>query len=137
MNPTVLRARYLDDSVATASPARLLCMLYDRLVLDLDRAAEALPSGPLAAAPHLRHAQDVVLALRASLDEDAWAGAAGLAQLYDFLVRELLLVQTGSDAERLAACRDLVAPLRDTWYEAADLVRSQRADVPAPRQHSA
>ena len=42
---TDLRARYLADSVATASPARLLTLLYDRLLLDLHRAGSALESG--------------------------------------------------------------------------------------------
>ena len=134
MNSTALRARYLNDSVTTASPSRLLCMLYDRLVLDLERAATALPEGPLQAAPHLRHAQEIVLSLRASLDTDAWSGAAGLASLYDFLVREFVLVQSRSDPERLEACLELVRPLRDAWHEAADMVRAQGARIPAPRQ---
>jgi flagellar protein FliS len=134
VNSTALRARYLNDSVTTASPSRLLCMLYDRLVLDLERAATALADGPLEAAPHLRHAQEIVLSLRASLDVDAWSGAAGLAALYDFLVRELLLVQSRCDPERLQGCLELVRPLRDTWHEAADMVRAQGARIPAPRQ---
>lgn len=134
MNSNALRARYLDDAVATASPSRLLCMLYDRLVLDLERAHLALPLGPLEAAPHLRHAQEIVLSLRASLDTDAWSGAQGLGALYDFLVRELLLVQTRCDPERLQACLDLVIPLRETWHEAAEIVRTRVIGVPAPRQ---
>ncbi len=31
-----LRARYMGDTVATASPQQLLVMLYDRLALDLE-----------------------------------------------------------------------------------------------------
>ena len=40
MSAASLRARYLGDSVATRSPQQLLVMLYDRLALDLERAAE-------------------------------------------------------------------------------------------------
>ena len=32
------RNAYVNDAIETASPQRLLCMLYDRLVLDLMRA---------------------------------------------------------------------------------------------------
>ena len=35
MNASMIRNRYVGDSVATASPARLVTMLYDRLVRDL------------------------------------------------------------------------------------------------------
>lgn len=37
MNSDAQRAQFLNDTVLSASPARLLTMLYDRLVLDLDR----------------------------------------------------------------------------------------------------
>jgi phosphoenolpyruvate synthase/pyruvate phosphate dikinase len=38
MSAASLRARYLGDAVATASPQQVLVMLYDRLALDLERA---------------------------------------------------------------------------------------------------
>ncbi len=65
MNYAAVRARYLDDAVATASPAKLLTMLYDRLVLDLERAETAQRAGDRAGAgPHLLHAQDIVVRAR-------------------------------------------------------------------------
>jgi flagellar protein FliS len=118
-NPA-LRARYMADSIATASPARLLVMLYDRLVLDLERAEEALLARDRAAAgQQLLHAQDIVLELRTSLRVDAWAGAPGLASLYTFLLTELVRANVGGDAARVASCRGLVKPLADAWREAA------------------
>lgn len=140
MNSAALRSRYVTNDVTTASPTRLLCMLYDRLLLDLDRAAEALPSGPVTAIPHLRHATDIIMSLRASLDLDAWSGSAALASLYDYLLRELLLVQTEVNADRLATCRELIAPLRDAWHEAEAELRSgasQGTPIPTPRPASA
>jgi flagellar protein FliS len=118
-NPA-MRGRYLADSVATASPARLLTMLYDRLVLDLSRAEEALRSGDRTVAwQQLVHAQDIVLELRTSLNMDAWDGADGLAQIYTWLLTELVGANVDADAERVAACRGLVEPLRDAWRDAA------------------
>lgn len=114
------RDTYLAASVQTASPARLLVMLYDRLSLDLQRASAALAGGDKAAAhAPLLHAQDIVLELNASLRPDAWSGGPGLASLYDFLHRELVRANLGKDHEATEFCLKLVNELRDTWREAA------------------
>ena len=114
------RARYAADSLATASPARLLVMLYDRLVRDLVTAEEAIRSGRLGAASEdLLHAQAIVLELRTNLDLDVWDGARGLADLYTYLHGELVAANVRKDADRTAQCRRLVEPLRDAWREAA------------------
>ena len=114
-----IRARYLADSVATASPAKLLVMLYDRLVVDLNRGEQALIAGDRAEAnTQLKHAQDIVTELHVSLDLQAWDGAAGLASLYTFVETELINANIRGDAAKVAAVRDLIEPLRETWREA-------------------
>ncbi len=119
MTSPAQRARYLADSVATASPARLLLMLYDRLVLDLGQAEESLRAGERESAnDRLQNAQAIVIELRASLDPTAWSGGPGLASLYSFLLTELIGVNVRGDADRAGACRRLVEPLRDAWREA-------------------
>ena len=118
-----LRNRYLQDSVNTASPAKLLLMLYDRLILDLGRAEEALRAGEREVAnAEVNHAQEIVIELRVSLDVEAWSGAPGLANLYGFLLTELIGANIAKDAGRIAACRGLVEPLRDAWREASTAV---------------
>ena len=118
-NPA-MRERYLADNVATASPAKLLVMLYDRLVLDLTRAEQALIAGDRSeASGQLLHAQEIVLELRTSLDTAAWEGGPGLADLYGFILSELIGANVGADGARVASCRGLIEPLRDAWREAA------------------
>jgi flagellar secretion chaperone FliS len=120
MSSPALRDRYLADSVNTASPGKLLVMLYDRLVMDLIQGEEALRTGDREqAAGKLTHAQEIVLELRTTLDLDAWSGAPGLANLYGFLITELIGANIKRDAEKVAACRVLIEPLRDAWREAA------------------
>lgn len=115
-----LRDRYLQDSISTASPGKLLLMLYDRLVLDLGKAEEALRADDRDKAYDLlNHAQEIVLELRVSLDVEAWSGGPGLANLYGFLLTELIGANIARDADRVAGCRTLVEPLRDAWREAA------------------
>ena len=119
MTNPALRNRYLADTVATASPGQLLVMLYDRLVVDLTQAEDALrTSDHTTAAGRLMHAQDIVAELRATLDVNVWDGAAGLAQLYGFLFSQLIKANIQRDPTLVTACREVVEPLRDAWREA-------------------
>ena len=120
MSTASLRARYLGDTVTTASLQRLLVMLYDRLVLDLVNAesyAQGLDFERMSS--ELQHAQDIVLELRTSLDVTVWDGAQGLSDLYTFIYGELLAANIKRDAAKISTCRGLVEPLRDAWRQAA------------------
>lgn len=124
----LLRDRYVNDTIQTASPARLLLMLFDRLCLDLELAEAALQCRDLASASQrLVHAQDITLELHASLDHRAWDAAAQLAQVYAFLFRRLIDANVAKDPAIVGECRRLVEPLRDTWQAAA---RLQHASQP-------
>ena len=132
MTNPALRTRYLAESVATASPGQLLVMLYDRLVVDLTQAEDALRARDNAtASARLMHAQDIVSELRGSLDLAAWDGAAGLAQLYGFLFTRLIKANVGSDADLVAECRAVVEPLRDAWREALVATRAATPEAAA------
>lgn len=127
-----VRTRFLADAVATAGPARLLTMLYDRLLLDLDRGEVALRAGQRAeGTQHLAHAQEIVAELITNLDVEAWDGGDRLLSIYTFLLSELIGASLAGDADRVVACRAVVAPLAETWREAAQVVAH---DVPAPRR---
>jgi flagellar protein FliS len=125
-----LRNRYLEDSINTASPARLLVMLYDRLVLDLVQGEEGIRTNNRdMASERINHAQEIVLELRTTLDVDAWDGAPGLASLYGFLLTELIQANIKLDADKVAACRAIIEPLRDAWREAAVLAVAVPATI--------
>ena len=114
------RAAYLSNSVATASPARLLVMLCDRLALDVRRALDAQQRGDHAAAHRdLLHAQDIVIELRSTLRVDSWEGGPGLAAIYDWLFTTLVRANISRDAEITQGCLPVVAELADTWRQAA------------------
>lgn len=123
MNYAALRDRYVHDAVSTASPATLLIMLYDRLVLDLLRAETALKSGKRDAAnEQLKHAQDIISELANTLDVEAWDGARQLMSVYAFLLTTLVEANVAGDADKVAACRELVEPLQQAWQQAAKQV---------------
>lgn len=122
------RSTYLAAAVSTASPQQLLVMLYDRLVLDLERATAALQRGEVSEAhAPLVHAQDIVLELRCSLKIDAWEGAAGLASLYDYLHHELVRANLRKDLGAAEFCKEMVTTLRNAWREAAGSLLAETA----------
>ncbi len=122
MNASMIRNRYVGASVDTASPARLVTMLYDRLVRDLLTAEAALAGSDLEGANNgLIHAQEVVWELAAGLDATKWSGGPALAALYQFMLDELLAANVKKDADKVISVRNLVEPLQDAWHQAAEL----------------
>ena len=130
MNATAgLRAqqRYRDDAVISATPERLVTMLYDRLLLDIERGESAQRAGDWTEAnTQLQHAQAIVAELTSSLSND-WTGSTGLRALYTFLTQTLIGANIGRDPERTRSCHELVVPLREAWHAAAAAVTEARA----------
>ena len=123
------RNAYVDNSVSTASPERLLVMLCDRLVLDVQRALEAQRVGNHPESHNqLVHAQEIVNHLRSTLRVEAWDGGPGLASLYDWLHTELIRANVSKNPDVTTGCLSIVQDLAATWREAA--VQSLQA-VPA------
>lgn len=114
------RAEYARNAVLSATPARLLTMLYDRLLLDLNRAEAAQLTGtwPLAS-ENLIHAQAIVSELTGTLRTDVWDGAENLKAIYAYCLTTMMDANIHRSAERTRECIDLLEPLRLAWHEAA------------------
>jgi flagellar protein FliS len=122
------RRAYLDVGLATASPEKLLTMLWDRVLLDLVIAEQALAAPDIpTASDRLLHAQEIVFELRATLRLDAWSGAAGLASLYAYVEERLVLANIRKDATIVEECRQLLEPLQAAFHEAARITGAERA----------
>ena len=133
MNASMIRNRYVGDSVSTASPGRLVTMLYDRLVRDLVTAEAALAAADLEGANNnLIHAQEIVWELAAGLDPTKWSGGPALAALYQFMLAELLDANVKKDADKVVSVRGLVEPLADAWRQAAELSAGTNAFAAIP-----
>ncbi|WP_182525744.1 flagellar export chaperone FliS [Nocardioides dongkuii] len=117
---THARTAYMDASVATASPARLLVMLCERLVLDVTRGRDALVAGDREESNRqLVHAQEIILELRASLKVEECDAGPGLASIYDYLHTQLVRANITRDVAMAEGCLSLVSDLCATWREAA------------------
>jgi flagellar protein FliS len=126
----MLRAAYVANAIDSMSPARMIVALYERLMLDLERARRAIEAlDPAMAHACLMHAESIVSELHDSLNTEHWPAARRLKDLYVFLLFELVAANVAKDATRVASCMALVAPLRDAWSEAAGIVLSPAGGV--------
>lgn len=119
---TQSKDQFLQNAVLSASPARLLLMLMDRLYLDMQRAERAILSGtPIEASSHLLHAQEIVTELTSTLRVDVWDGARQVQALYLFLYSALVSANVSKNLGDVQECKELVEELRSTWTQAAQL----------------
>ena len=120
MSYGLAQARYASDAAATVAPARLLTMLYDRLVQDLSVAESAmLAADAQGVGQRIGQAQEILLELHATLDLTVWPEGEPLARLYLWIVSELSQARLRAEPRRVADCRALVEPLREAWHQAA------------------
>ena len=114
---------YVRDSVQTMSPGRMIIALYDRVILDLDRAEAAIATTDVFGAhTALMHAQEIVDELYTTLDVTQWPAGEKLLSIYRTIAAELIAANITKDAQRVHTCRALLTPLRDAWREAAGTV---------------
>lgn len=120
------RAQLNREAVLSATPVRLLTMLYDRLLLDLGRAeiAQNMEDWQVAS-ENLLHAQAIVSELSTSLNVDAWEGGDGLFALYTYSSNALMSANVNRDVARTREAIALLEPLRQAWHEAAGLLPAQ------------
>jgi flagellar protein FliS len=122
-DPRLAQAMYNRDAILSASPSRLLTMLFDRLLLDLQRAEAAqIEEDWNRASPYLVHAQDIVAELAGSLDVERWDGGQNLLAVYLFSSTKLVSANIQHSVEMTREVIALMEPLRQTWHEAAELL---------------
>jgi flagellar secretion chaperone FliS len=120
------RSQYVREAVLSATPTRLLTMLYDRLLLDLNRAEAAQEQQNWgSASEQLLHAQAILSELTSSLNVELWDGAEGLRALYTYVTTALIAANTRKDVARTREAIALLDPLRAAWHEAAELLAAE------------
>jgi len=126
MYPANARKRFVQDGLSVVPPARLLLMLYERLLRDLDDAEAAIATGSVGPAhAALTHAQAIVDELRLALDPAVWPEAEALAGVYTWVSAQLVEANMRKDGDAVRRAREVLTPLSAAWAEAYDT--SQRA----------
>ena len=110
---------YRKTNVATADPATLVLMCYDATIEDLRRAKEHHASRRMMDAyERIRHGQDVITELVVGLDfERGGEIAVNLSRIYNYLLRELIGINSSNSPEVYDGLIDILQELRKAWQE--------------------
>jgi flagellar protein FliS len=119
--------KYLIQHVNSASPARLVAMLYDRAITLLNEAIGAIEAGEIERRWRANgKASEVICHLWETLDlERGGEVAANLDRLYGFMITRLTAVDVNNDPQPAREVIGLLDPLRRSWHELADQVEAE------------
>jgi flagellar protein FliS len=115
------QAAYRDMEVLSASPGRLVVIVYDFLLVNLRRTGIAIDTNkPELFSTSLGKSQDALAELLGELDlERGGQIASELAALYGFFLASLIDVAKTKDRQLLARITTQVTVLRDAFAEIA------------------
>ncbi|GIV18748.1 MAG: flagellar protein FliS [Armatimonadota bacterium] len=130
---------YQRTQVDTASPAKLVVMLYDGAIRFLKQGQTAMQQGNREKQNHcLVRAQRIITELASSLDLEAGGEiATNLMALYQFMHEQLVIANLQDDVNTVQKVREMLESLREAWARVEVAVRESptptadgRAEVP-------
>lgn len=121
---------YKAAHIETATPERLLVMLYDGAIKYLNLALQSIEGQDIEGTHrNLLKAEAIILELMTVLDMEVGGEiAANLYNLYDYMYHQLVQANIKRDAEPVREVITLLEPLRTAWNEAAETVAQLRAE---------
>ena len=118
MNPLNM---YRETSIKTAGQGKLIVLLYDEAIKNLDKAIAVLDSGSKQhdkANNAIIKALDIITELSASLDfEKGKDIASNLFSLYVYFSRQLTTANLDKDSTPLKPVRNMMFELRSAWKQ--------------------
>jgi len=110
---------YIENMVKTASPAKLIELLYMKAIDVLKEAEELIKEKKYVEANEkIKRAQDIVVELNLSLDiEKGGQIAKNLRALYNYLFQRLIEGNVKKDINALKEVRGFLEDLLETWRE--------------------
>ena len=117
---TAQTAAYQQQSILTATPGKLVVMLYDGAVRFLKQAAAAMRDERRAQADErLRRADAIIEELQLTLDLEAGEIASNLQGIYVFSRRHLNEARVERDPEKIDQVAGMLSELRGSWAQIA------------------
>ncbi|MFV1851085.1 MAG: flagellar export chaperone FliS [Thalassospira sp.] len=113
---------YKQQQVNTATPAKMVFMLFEKTISRLQEAQHAIERNDIQARCNANcSAQELLAHLSNTLDtEQGGEIAANLEQIYSHCLLRLMDVDRHNDAQAAAEVVTLLTPLRDSWAELAE-----------------
>lgn len=116
--------QYKTTSIQTASPEKLLLMLYEGLLRFLGQALESLEARDYPEVNRLlKRSQDIIGELMATLNLD-YEISHRLWALYDYFLQRLIEANVKKEPQPILEVRGLVSELQEAWIQAAGSFRS-------------
>ncbi|WP_027108790.1 flagellar export chaperone FliS [Lacticigenium naphthae] len=108
---------YKENQVTTASPKQLVILLYQAAVKNMRLAELAIDSKENDKVnKHLIKAQDIIQELASTLNfEQGGEVAQNLADLYAYLLPQLIQANIKKDKEKIEQCRKIMNELLEAW----------------------
>ena len=108
---------YRKLQVETTNPISLVLMLYDRAIVLLDKAKnEILERHYEAKGQTLDKTADIIYELLTTLDKDKGGEiASSLANLYNFVLREITDANTNLNTKALDNAKKILSELKESW----------------------
>lgn len=124
-------AQYTNHSAQTASPGKLVVMLYDGFLRFAAQARAAYDRGDAGEGGlRLTRAQAIVTELRASLDMSHGEIPQNLASIYDYITERLTAARLGQDTAPIGEAIGHMKELREAWAAIAATPRPAPAGRP-------
>ncbi len=123
MNPKQIAKSYTKKSIETASPGKLVLMLFDGCLKFMKTAKEGFKEENFMKRNetinnNLIKAQNIVAELQSSLDMDVPGELPGtLYKLYDFVYYQLQQANLKKETEPIEHAEKTIKELRDSWAE--------------------
>jgi flagellar protein FliS len=123
--------RYVESMVKTASPAKLVELLYLNSIERLNRAINMIKNKKIADAHNqIIRVEDIIMELNLSLDmEKGGEISKNLRALYNYMYRRLLEANLNKDITILEEIKTLLNTLLEAWREAmkqaGDVIKQQ------------
>jgi flagellar biosynthetic protein FliS len=113
------RRAYQETAVHGAKPVRLTILLYEQIIQDVGRAAEAISVRNFEAVAHeISHATGVIGYLQATLKQEKGAAVVrNLSKFYTMLREKLMEAQVRSSREILDRLRENMIQVREAWLK--------------------
>lgn len=123
------RRRFRDDGIGSVSSERLVVLLYERLLRDLEEASAFVEAADRHMAhARLVHAQEILSELDLAVDSEAWEAGHGLQTLYRYAMTLLVKANVDQTVEPIREVVEMLTPLAAAWQRAyRDVQRDRHA----------
>lgn len=121
---------YQKTNIETSDTLKLVILCYERAIKDLEIARDHHANNALDKGyDKIHHAQDIITELLLGLDYERGGDiSVGLSKLYNFMLRELIGINSSQDTNIYGHIIKILSELKDAWEQ----VRKTASDGLSP-----